>query len=190
MTTIAYTPGLFAADTCLTHEVEDDARARSQIRKLKFFRLKDGGVIATASKGDAAIGDALDELLLAQTKAILNGRKFSGILMDELNKPARLRARKKVIKKGDVESILVWFLPSEGDYAYVLDESGRVTKKDPEIDYLAIGSDNGPALGAMHHGGNAFDAVLASCKHGVYTAQPIHYLHRRETDGQIVFEKF
>lgn len=193
MTTIAWTPGYFASDSCLTQETDDGRHAlnRTYIKKLKYRksyngqRPVEGTVIVTASAGDGVAGEALDALLLDQAWKIL--RAGGGGLEAQMNKPALLKARKDIMADASkVEALLVWMPPAGGDCVYYIDGTGRIKYQSEQ--YIAIGIDAGVALGALHAGANAVQAVTAAAYHGVYSALPVHYAAR--VDGEIEIGEF
>lgn len=177
MTTIAWTPGLLVADTCVTHSDESAAPFyRSRMQKIVFREFHTQGVtntLAVASKGDASIGTKLDELVLTQGLAVIRCRKFSGYFSVDMNKARFLKARRDAIADGEFAQLIVWFT-SGGDYCYYMDESAYV--KRVEQGYIAIGSDSGPALGSLRAGKDAVFAVESAAMFGVYTAKPLHVL--------------
>lgn len=187
MTTIAWTPGHFASDSCLTQETEDGRHAlnRTYIKKLKFRksyggkRPVEGTVLVTASAGDGVAGEALDTLMLDQAWAIL--RAGGQGLESNMNKPALLKVRKEIMSDASkVEALLVWMAPDH-DTVYYIDGTGRIKYMSEK--YISIGIDAGVALGALHAGANAIQAVTAAAYHGVYSALPVHFARR--VDGKI-----
>jgi hypothetical protein len=188
MTTIAWTPGCFAADSCITHADENAMPGHRTIaRKLKVHWLEKprrGGVrlLALASKGAAAVGATLDALVEQQCLTLINSRSKSD-LAKALNRPALLKKRRDVIADNDVAQLLTcWY--AEEDHCYLIEQNGLVQRI--EEPYFAIGWDSAPAYGSLRAGKDALFAVESATMFGVYTAKPIHYVRRGATGLEVL----
>jgi len=184
MTTIAWTPGCFAADTCVTHEDGDGNPGhrtfaqKLQLRRLKPSRGAPEQVIALASKGDASAGTALDELVLEQLIACLRSRSRTP-LERAMNRAALVRRRREITRDVEVAQLITWW-HDETDECFLIEEHGLF--KAVTEPYIAIGCDAAAAYGSLRAGKDALFAVESAALYGCYTSKPIHYLIR-SADG-------
>lgn len=180
MTTIAWTPGCFAADSCITHTDENALPGhRTFSRKLKFERLEPARargveVLALASKGAATVGTVLDELVKEQALNLLKPRSRTDFAK-AINSPSLVKKRRQLIGDADVAQLLtLWY--ADHEKCFLVEQNGLVQLvTDP---YVAIGWDSAPAYGSLRAGKDALFAVESATMFGCYTAKPIHYLRR------------
>jgi len=180
MTTIAWTPGCFAADSCITHSDENAMPGhRSFARKLFIHHFEPDRraralAIAVASKGDSAAAAALNDLVLEQGKVILTSRSRSEFAK-AMNQASLLKKRREIIGDKEIGQLLTVWRQDE-DVCYEISENGLVVPIDEP--YYAIGWDSGIAYGSLRAGKDALFAVESAACYGCYTAKPIHYLTR------------
>lgn len=180
MTTIAWTRGCFASDSCITH-ADDNAMPghRTFARKLKVFGLKPNRSssirsIALASKGVATVAAALDALVARQAIGILETRSKIP-LVAAMNRPALLKKRQDLLKDNDVAQLITCWA-EEDETCYLMENNGILQLV--EEPYIAIGWDSAAAFGSLRAGQNALFAVESATMYGCYSAKPIHYLER------------
>lgn len=156
MTTIAYRDGYFAADTLSTESV--DGGGEWKVRACKLFAGKENGepfIIATAGENGPG-------LLFVQWYT--GGRTDDGA--------------RDALRESDADFTCI-VLTRKGLFAYdkwcvperVLDE------------FSAFGTGAKAALGAMHAGANATDAVAIAGKVDSYTEAPIHTLRLEDVSN-------
>jgi hypothetical protein len=173
MTCVAWTPGMIAADSCITEESDGKPAHRSVMRKLKTFVRTYYGkdvLVALASRGDSGVGDVADAMLVRQLKGL-------GEFTEKRMNAARLLfARQHSINGGEYECLVVIFRPRFQDIVILIGNGGIARVVDTS--YFAIGCDAGFANAAMYAGADARRAVAAAAKHGPYTSFPIDWVCR------------
>lgn len=164
MTTIAFRNGILAADSCETFENDDAAYGTSQNSCNKLFRV---GPFVVALQGDSTPG-----------MLWLRWFENSG---DYFNQDGDVYSGPPVNLARVPENLTERFLAQDADFtAVVLDEDGDLFEYDKwgipvpvTSEYYACGSGAKAALGAMHAGASAENAVLAACAHDPYTKLPV-----------------
>lgn len=181
MTTIAYRKGVLAADTCISHTDHDEETFTSRTSQIKMKEAWPGGIkdprFFIASKGDADVGEDMDQLILSQLSASYKTILRDGLL-SVMNTQGRRAARLKAVGDSDYTALVAWFYWEKDDDKWVAGNAYEVNNSGKFLyvhgDYAAIGCDKAIALGAMHAGASAEAAVRAAAAHGMYTALPIH----------------
>lgn len=151
MTTIAYTKGVMACDSCWT---EGSVQV---VSASKITRLTSGALLGQAGDNDAReIEDFLDKIkserYIPKRRALLDLRvNFAGVW---------------VLPNGSMYKVCCRENPSDYD-----DEVGFWRVNFP---YAAAGSGKEFALGAMAAGRTAAEAVIIACKHDINSRPPVH----------------
>lgn len=147
MTTIAYRNGMLAADT------RSSMNGIAVSVRSKIFT---GNGFAFALSGDVALLEVLKRWLTAGA--------------DQLNRPVITYAGGE---KPNMRAIVVGTTGKISVSVY--DEDFMLIEEDPKS-YLAIGSGDRLAYGAMAHGATAIQAVQAACVHDPGSGLPIDWI--------------
>lgn len=154
MTTIAYTNGILACDSCWNYN------STQTTSKTKIRRLASGALYGSAGDGD-------DRAMIA--------------LLDQIKLPARLPMPAELAAiRTDVTAILV--LP-RGRVFMVLAEALDLIETnfkgavwEANRGFAAVGSGADVALGAMRAGKTAKEAVHIACEFDINSRPPVHVL--------------
>lgn len=150
MTTIAYTKGVMASDSCWA----DEGLRTSSLIKIR--RLSSGALYGGA-------GDSDDRTLVG--------------VLDKIRTPDRLPSREDLARlDGDFEALLVF---PQGKILK-LTKSGRDAQIwECNRGLMAIGSGGEIAIGAMASGKSAREAVAVACDWDTNSRLPVHVLELR-----------
>lgn len=157
MTTIAYTAGLMACDSCWTLN-------NTQMTRLsKIMRLPSGGLLGQAGDND--------------------GREMENFL-GKIKTPRSIPFRKELL---DLKISFAGLLVLPTGHIYRVDCRENPTDYDEEVGFTPIsmkyavaGSGGDIALGAMAAGKSAREAVLIAAEYDINTRGPAHVLRLKD----------